>query len=145
MTLLTDYPDHLLTVPTLYLGAHRQPRRVARMRRHRDGMVVLFDSVADRDQAELLRDQEVFVHIDDAVPLEEGEYYLFELQGIRVVADTGEELGRLTGVLETGANDVYVVTTGDNQELLLPVIPQVILKVDIPGGLMIVHLLEGLR
>jgi 16S rRNA processing protein RimM len=95
--------------------------------------------------AEGLREQFVHVHVDDAVPLEDGEYYLFQIEGIQVVTEDGESLGHLSGLLETGANDVYVITTPEGDEILLPVIPDVIKKVDVPGGVMIVHLLEGLR
>lgn len=144
MKLLTAYPEHLFDVETLYLGEDYEPRQVTRMRRHSEGMIIHFSGMGDRDAAEELRGLMVHVHIDDAVPLEDGEYYLFQIEGIRVVTDTGDELGRLTGLLETGANDVYVVTRPDGGEVLLPVIPDVILKVDVAAQVMTVHLIDGL-
>jgi 16S rRNA processing protein RimM len=128
----------------LYVGPDHRPYVVQRMRRHENRMIVHFAGLRDRDQAERLRNQFVYIHIDNAVPLEDGEYYLYQVEGIRVVSDEGQELGRLTGLIETGANDVYVVTSLDGGEILLPVIPQVIQNVDIPGGVMTVHLIEGL-
>jgi 16S rRNA processing protein RimM len=141
---MTDYPERLATLDTLFVGSEHQPYGVQRLRRHEDRMIIHFAGLRDRDQAERLRNQFVYIHIDDAVPLEDGEYYLYQVEGIRVVSDDGQELGRLTGLIETGANDVYVVTSPDGNEILLPVIPQVIQKVDIPGGVMTVHLIEGL-
>jgi 16S rRNA processing protein RimM len=144
MQVLTDYPDRLAQIETLYLGDDHRPHRVERMRRHSKGMIVLFDGLHDRDMAEALRRLVVYVHVRDAVPLEDGEYYLFQLKDIRVVTDEGQELGRLVDVLETGANDVYIVATAEGGELLLPAIPDVIRQVDIPAGVMTVHLLDGL-
>ncbi len=145
MKLMTEHPGHLLGVRTLYVGERRQPLPVQRMRRHQQGMIIQFTGVTDRDMAEDLRDEVVYVHLSDAVPLEDGEYYLFQIEGIRVVTDSDEELGRLTDVLETGANDVYVITTPEGREILIPAIPEVICKVDVQGQVMVVHLLEGLR
>jgi 16S rRNA processing protein RimM len=144
MRVLTAHPDRLPTLETLYIGETRRPYQVKQVRRHKQGMIVLLDGMGDRDEAETLRGQFVYVHIKNAVPLEEGEYYLFQIEGIKVVSDTGEELGRLTDLIETGANDVYVVTSPDNREILLPVIPEVIRRVDVSAGIMTVHLLDGL-
>jgi 16S rRNA processing protein RimM len=145
MRLMTEHPEHLLSLKKLYLGPEHKPYLVARMRRHQDGMIIQFVEIKDRDQAELLRETMVYIHVQDAIPLEDGEYYLFQIEGILVVTEEGEELGRLTGLIETGANDVYVVTTPAGGELLLPAIPDVIKKVDVDAGRMTVQLLEGLR
>lgn len=145
MRLMTEHPEHLLSLKKLYLGPEHKPYLVARMRRHQDGMIIQFVEIKDRDQAELLRETMVYIHVQDAIPLEDGEYYLFQIEGILVVTEEGEELGRLTGLIETGANDVYVVTTPAGGELLLPAIPDVIRKVDVDAGRMTVKLLEGLR
>jgi len=144
MKVLTAYPERLLSIPKLYLGDEYRPYRVGRMRRHAEGMLIFFDGVKDRDAAEALRGLMVHIHIDDAVPLEDGEYYLFQIEGIRVVTEDGTELGRLTDLLETGANDVYVVTAADGREVLLPVIPDVIRNVDVDAQVMTVRLIEGL-
>lgn len=145
MKLMTEHPEHLLNVKTFYLGPDFTPYEVDRIRRHQEGMIILFKKIVNRQMAEELRSHLVYVHLEDAVPLEEGEYYLFQIEGIRVVTDDGEDLGRLSGLIETGANDVYVITSGGGNEILLPAIPEVILNVDVDAGVMTVHLLEGLR
>ena len=145
MKIMTAYPERLMDAKTLYIGEQHTPHHVGRIRRHPAGMIVLFDGVADRDEAEALRNEFVYIGMEDAVPLEEGEYYLFQIEGISVVTEDGSSLGTLTGLIETGANDVYVVTEEDGSELLLPVIPEVILQVDIENQVMTVRLMEGLR
>ena len=72
------------------------------------------------------------------------EYFIADLIGIQVVSDEGEELGTISDVLQTGANDVYEVEMADGKSLLLPAIKQCILNVDVENGTMQVHVLEGL-
>ncbi len=144
MKVVTDYPERLPEIGTLYLGSSHRPYRVQRIRPHRKGMLIQFEGIADRTMAEELREQMVYIHISDAVPLEEGEFYLYELEGILVVTDEGVELGHLSGLIETGANDVYIITTPEGREILIPAIEEVIREIDLHSRRMIVHLLEGL-
>lgn len=79
-----------------------------------------------------------------APDLPEGEYFHFQLIGLRVVTDAGEELGNITEIIQTGSNDVYLVT-GESSEILIPALGQVVQDVDLAEGLMTVHLMDGLR
>ena len=74
-----------------------------------------------------------------------GEYYHYQLVGLAVVTEQGEELGTLQEVLVTGSNDVYVVQSEAGDEILLPAVSQVIKQVDLSAGRMLVHLIDGLR
>jgi 16S rRNA processing protein RimM len=143
MRVLTDYPERLGTLETLYVGPDHNPHRVLGSRGHRETVLLRLEGVPDRETAERYRGLLVHVAIEDAVPLEDGEHYLFELVGLTVVTEEGRELGQLVDVLETGANDVYVVK-GPSGEVLLPAIPDVVREVDVQGGQMTVHLLDGL-
>ena len=96
------------------------------------------------DEAEKYRRKSLFVTRKNAVPLRRDEYFVADLVGLRVIDDMDQELGVLTEVLQTGANDVYVVKMKDGQEALIPAIKQCILNVDVEGGLIRVHILEGL-
>ncbi len=87
----------------------------------------------------------LYVTKENRVPLEEGEYFIADLCECDAVSDEGEELGHITDVLQTGANDVYVISKEGEKDLLVPVIPQCIVNVDIDNKLVTVHLLEGLR
>ncbi|NLH08793.1 MAG: 16S rRNA processing protein RimM [Chloroflexi bacterium] len=144
MKVLTDYPERLADVEMLYVGPNHEPYTVEHVRSHKIGRLIKFKEVNDRDEAEALRELFVHVHISDAVPLEEGEYYLYQLEGMKVVTDEGVELGVLTGYIETGANDVYIITTPEGKEILIPAIPDVIKNVDLEAKAMTVTLLEGL-
>lgn len=83
---------------------------------------------------------------DEPAPdLPPGEYYHYQLVGLTVVTDQGEELGALQEVLITGSNDVYVVQSTAGGEILLPAVAQVIKEVNLSAGRMLVHLIDGLR
>jgi 16S rRNA processing protein RimM len=144
MKVLTEYPERLSGVDALYVGPDYRPLHLERTRQHQTGLLVKFKGISDRNAAEEMRNQFVYVHIDDAIPLEEGEVYLYQIEGMQVVTDEGETLGRVTDYIETGANDVYIVTTPEGDEILLPAIPQVVVGLDVENKVMTVHLLEGL-
>jgi 16S rRNA processing protein RimM len=105
--------------------------------------VLELDGIDDRERAEDLRGRYLRVPGDQLAELEEGEYYVFQLVGLIAVTEEDRELGVIREVLETGANDVYVVDT-PRGELLLPAIEDVVKQVDLAGGKLIVHLLSGL-
>lgn len=102
--------------------------------------------ITDINVAELYKGGTILVTESQAIPLKEDEYYARDLYGLRVVTDDGEELGELTKIYVTGANDVYAVQkTAEDKELLIPAIKDCIKKVGIEEGVMTVKLLEGLR
>jgi 16S rRNA processing protein RimM len=84
------------------------------------------------------------VAIGDAIPLDDGEVYLYQLVGLTVQTEAGETLGKLTEVLETGANDVYIIDSPKYGEVLIPATEETIRSTDINTGLMIVALPDGL-
>lgn len=144
MKAITQYPERLLERDILYLGPDYVPYHVEEIRHHSKGMLIRFAKITNRNQAEVLRDLLVYVHIRDAVPLEDGEFYIYQLQGIQVLTSDNSLLGHLTDILETGANDVYIITSPEGKEILIPAIPEVILSIDIEHRVMRVNLLEGL-
>ena len=90
------------------------------------------------------RNWELFIPREEGVPLSEDENYIADLIGMEVATDEGEVLGTLTDVLETGANDVYVVDTKKYGQVLIPAIKQCIINVNVEAEKMLVHLLPGL-
>ncbi|MFN8377049.1 MAG: ribosome maturation factor RimM [Anaerolineae bacterium] len=146
---LTEYPERIPSIPVVYIGAGvgaSNPRalHVESMRMHQGFALIKFRETPDRTMAERLRGQYVMVRIEDAVPLEEGEFYLYQVVGLPVWTDDGRELGVVTEVLETGANDVYVVKGDAYGEVLIPVTPDTILRTDIQGRQITVRLPDGL-
>ncbi len=106
-------------------------------------MVILklegFDNAND---VEKFRKCKIFVDRENAVRLEKDEYFIADLLGIDVVDENGDSVGELSDVIETGANDVYVVNGANGEEILIPAIKDCILEVDVAGRIMKVHLLE---
>jgi 16S rRNA processing protein RimM len=105
--------------------------------------VVQFAELPDIDAAQRVVDLEIVVP-EECLPLtSEGEYYHYQLIGLRVETAAGKDIGVLRSIIETGGNDVYVVGHGTG-EILIPAIAEVILEVDLQGGRMIIEPPEGL-
>ena len=108
-------------------------------------MVILkFKGYDNINEIEKYKSRDLLITRDQAVDLAPDEYFITDLIGLAVVSDQGVELGTLKDVLETGANDVYVVAMKDGKELMLPAIGDCILNVDLEQRRMEVHVLEGL-
>ena len=108
-------------------------------------MVILkFKGYDNINDVETWRQRDLVITRDQAVELKEDEYFITDLIGLTVVNEEEAVLGRVKDVLETGANDVYVVELTGGKELLLPAIKDCILNVDLEGGRMKVHVLDGL-
>lgn len=143
----TDRPERLEQHACFYLAHPGSPEVVRRypvekLRRHKV-LLLKLEGCDDRNSADELRGMLVQIPVEEAVPLEEGEYYHFQLIGMRVETESGEWLGRVAEVLETGANDVYVVR-GPWGEVLLPAVEDVVRELDLESRLMVVHLLPGM-
>lgn len=111
---------------------------------HKQRYLVKLESCRDREQAEQLRGAQLLVALHDLPPLEEGVYYYWQILDMNVHTVDGEELGQVVEIIETGANDVYVVKTPAGGELLLPAIKDVIQNVDLDEKVITVELLPGL-
>jgi len=140
----TDLPERFTWLETVYLGEHNpQPVAVEGARLHK-GMVLLKLSGYDyRDQAETLRGQWLQIPESEAIPLEEGEFYLYQLEGLQVLTDDGRYLGTVAQIIETGANNVFVVRDG-SQEYLIPQITDVVREINFDEGRIIIQPLPGL-
>ena len=109
-------------------------------------MVILkFKGIDDMDTANKYRQKSLYVTRENAVKLRKNEYFIADLIGLKVTSDEGEELGEIEDVLQTGANDVYIVKSESGEEILFPAIKECIKEVDIEAGTMLVHVLPGLR
>jgi len=142
--LLTDSPERFKMLQAVYVG-EASPRRVAvdSVRILQDAVLLKLDGYPSRTEAEQLRGELLLVPKSEAVPLEEGEYFLYQLVALAVYSVGGTYIGRLTEVLETGANNVFVVD-GPSGQHLLPDIPAVIKDIDIEGGRLIITPMPGL-
>lgn len=144
MDLHTDFPERMKRGRKLLVGEEHQPMTLASVRPHQNGLLVKFKGVETPEGAGVFRNTWVYVQAKDAPPLPKGQIYQHELFGFEVVDENGNPLGELVEIIETGANNVYVVRDDSDREILLPAIPSVILGIDVDRRLMKVHLLEGL-
>jgi len=115
---------------------------IERLRIHRSQLIVKFSGVDSADDAFKLNNENICVQEEEVVSLPEGQYYHFQLLGMNVRNIAGDQLGAITEILTTGANDVYVVT--GTAEILVPAISGVIVSVDISVSEMVVDLPDGL-
>lgn len=106
--------------------------------------ILKFKGIDTLDEVQLYRNCELYVERKDAVPLKKDEYYIADLIGMEVFTEDGTRFGCLKDVIETGANDVYVVESKEHGEVLIPAIKDCILQVDVEAQKMVIHLLEGL-
>ncbi|MBO5565498.1 MAG: 16S rRNA processing protein RimM [Lachnospiraceae bacterium] len=143
----TDDPKRFRALKRVILDTGRERREVGiKSVKFFKNMVILGFEGTDRiEDAQKLRGAELYIPREEALPLADGEHYIPDLIGLKVIDEKEEELGVLKDVLATGANDVYIVDTKEGRDLLIPAIPECILDVNVEEGFMKVHLLDGLK
>lgn len=140
LRLATDDPEHLTAVKRVYVGDEPRPRRLLGVRFHGGNALIRLPGISTRDQGEQLRGQTVRIAGSDARPPAPGEFFLYQLIGLEAVDEAGAPLGRVTDLLETGANDVFVVTPTDGgPDILLPNVSDVVLDIRPDEGRMTVR------
>lgn len=144
MDILTGFPERLRPHRTVFVGEDREPIKLASVRRHDPALLVRLEGCTTPEEAARYRNQVVCVRIDQLPELPEGEYYHHQILGIQVYLESGEKLGSLKEILETGANDVYVIAREGAEDMLLPAIEDVVLSIDVEANRMVVKLQEWL-
>jgi 16S rRNA processing protein RimM len=129
----------------VFLGPDGVPATVTSANAQARGYLLSLRECLDRESAEKWRGAEVRVPVEAVPPLPDGTYYHGDILGLAVVSADNENLGQVVDILQTGANDVYVVRDAENHELLLPAIASVIREVDLAAGRLVVELIPGLR
>lgn len=141
--IMTDFPHRFALLKRVYLGREATPFALKGFKLHKGWAILKLAGCDDRTAAEKLRGKLVQIPMEEAMPLGEDEYYVYQIVGLTVWTTKGERLGRVTEVLSTGSNDVYVVRDGE-REILIPAIEDVVKEIDLAGGRMVVELMEGL-
>jgi len=149
VSILTDYPERLRELDAIFIGSGvddpaATPYHIQAVRFHQGYALIKFKEVPDRNAAERFRELFVMIDTANAVPLEENEFYLYQLIGLNVQTDSGQPLGTIAEVLETGANDVYVLQSDQYGELLIPAHDETIIKIDFKTEIVTVKLPDGL-
>ena len=142
----TDDPGRYKKLKKVFLdtGAGMNELKIESVKFFKKFVIVKFEGYDSINDIEKYKGRSIFVSREDAVRLGRNEYFVADLIGMRVVDENGNELGELTDVMETGANDVYVIRLMNGGELLLPAIKQCILSVDVNEAVMKIHVLDGL-
>lgn len=107
-------------------------------------VIVKFKEYNDINEVEGFRKCDLMVTRENALPLKEGQFYFCDVIGATVVDEDGAEIGTVKDVIETGANNVFSIETKEGKEVLFPVIPQCIRKVDVEAGIVTAHIMKGL-
>ena len=143
----TDDAKRFLDLEEIVLNNGTQKKRleIERVRFFKNMVILKFKGFDNIDDVQKFRQKELLVTRDQAVPLEENEYFIADLIGLSAVSDTGEDLGEVADVLQSAANDVYVIRKSGAEDLLVPAIRECVKQVDIQNGRITLHLLPGLR
>lgn len=140
---MTDFPDRFALLRKVYLGPEAVPFALEGFRLHKGSALLKLEGCHDRAAVERLRGQLVQIPIEEAMPLDQDEYYEYQIVGLTVWTKEGEYLGTVDEVISTGSNDVYIVR-GKGREILIPAIEDVVLEVNLAKRRLIVELMEGL-
>lgn len=141
--IMTDFPDRFALLRKVYLGPKAAPFALEGFRLHKGAAILKLEGCHDRAAAEKLRGQLVQIPIEEAMPLDQDEYYVHQILGLAVWTMEGEYLGTVDEIIFTESNDVYVVR-GEEREILIPAIEDVVLEINLAEGRLVVELMEGL-
>jgi 16S rRNA processing protein RimM len=141
MRVLTDDPDNLKTVKTIYLGERDAPIRLEGIRFGSEGALIKLEGTDTPEDAALLSGLAVKISGSDARPLEEGEYFLFQLIGLKAELEDGTPAGTVIDLIETGAHDVLVIGERPDtaEQLLMPNHPEFVLEIDPAGNRIVIR------
>ena len=130
----------------VYLRRNKEIKelQVEEVKYHKNMVLVKFKGIDKVVDAELLRNFYLEVDRENAIELEEGEYFIADLLGMNVLTEENEQLGKLEDIFNAGSSDIYVVKTEEGKQILLPAISEVVKEINLKENKIIVHLLEGL-
>lgn len=128
----------------LKIQNNTQPYSIEKVRIADRFVYIKFSGINSRDEAELLRKAEILIEEKDLIQPEKDEYYVHDLIGCRVYSENEDDIGVVSDVIQMTSNDVYVVKSKDDIEVLIPATKDVIKNVDIKEKKIIIHILEGL-
>ncbi|MDD4767276.1 MAG: ribosome maturation factor RimM [Desulfotomaculaceae bacterium] len=142
---LSEYPERFKVNSRVYVSLRgaRKLMTVEKFAPHQKYVIIKFKEIPDMNAAEEIKGGILEITRADLFPLPENTFYIFDIIGLTVSDKTRGRLGEITEILQTGANDVYVVETGA-RPLLIPALKQVVKEIDLPGRSMVVDLPDGL-
>ena len=142
----TDDPNRFKSLKHVLLDTGREKKslEVQGVKFFKQFVILKFKGIDNINDIERYKRCPLLVTRENAVPLEEDEYFVADMIGMKVITEDGTEFGTLSDVMETGANDVYVIDSKEHGEILMPAIKECVLNVDMESGIITVHLMNGL-
>lgn len=142
----TDDPERFLELPYVLADTPKEKvhLEIEQVRFFKNLVILKFEKYDNINDIMFLKGKDLWIPRELGQHLEEGEYYIADLLGMQVVLEDGTVFGTLKNVMETGANDVYIIDTKEHGEVLIPAIRDCILDVDLEQNIMKIHLLKGL-
>lgn len=138
----TDTPELLCEFERLFMGKNHDEVYIEKSRVFKNTVIAKIEGIDTPEEAEKLRNKILYMHRDD-LELDEDTYFIQDLIGMEVKdADTAADYGKIIDVMQTGANDIYVIK--GEREYLIPAIPDVIISTDIDNNIMLIKPLDGL-
>ena len=137
---LTDFPERFAALREVMVGD--ELLQIESVKPQGKNFLMRFREYTVREDAQKLTGRLLTVARAEAAPLDEGEYYVFDIVGLTVYDEENNELGTVENVLRTGSNDVYAVRSEDGREILIPALRKVVRTIDVPNGRMTVRLSE---
>jgi len=141
LSLSINFPLDISNGSSLFIGAEHKPYIVASLRGQLNPVIVSFEKISDRETVQRLTNKNVYIQFDQLPKQDESNFYFHEVIGMNVRDEFGAQIGKIREIIETGANDVYVVDPDDGKkEILIPAIKSVVQDIDRKTKTMIVHL-----
>ena len=142
----TDDPERFLDLEYVFLDTGREKKKLAiqSVKFFKQFVILKFKGINNINDIEKYKRCALLVDRENAVELEEDEYFIADMIGMEVLTEDGEIFGTLKDVIETGANDVYIINSKKHGEVLVPAIKECILDVNVKEDKMLVHLMDGL-
>ena len=142
----TDDVTRFRQLKKMYLDTGREmlPLEIQNVKFFKQFAILKFKGIDNINDIEKYRGKSLMIDREDAADLEEDEYFIADMIGMKVCTEDGSEFGTLKDVMETGANDVYIIDSLEHGEVLIPAIRECILDVDMDEERMTIHLMEGL-
>ena len=142
MYVLTHFPERIPDLSAIYFGDESEPRQLGRVRFQGNLAIIRVEGITSREMADEYRQQLVQIDFEDAAPLEEGEFYHFEIIGLQAYTEDGAHLGEVVDIIETGANDVYVIRDDEGNETLIPALYEAVPDINPDEGRITVRPLD---
>lgn len=142
----TDEPERFLELDHVLLNTGKKFRdlEIKNVRFFKNLVILKFKGIDNINDIEKYKGHDLWIPREEGQELDEDEYYIADLLGLRVILDDGTEFGTLKNVMETGANDVYIIDTNAHGEVLVPAIRECIQDIDLEKNTMTIHLMKGL-